>query len=104
MTHPNKTTEKSEKREIASKGMTTGLVVDFLTAAKEVRRQWILYNMLSKNHPGSDRNKKMERKVKRQMISGGLSKESQHICNQVSKRVEEKWKEAIGSREFSRRH
>ena len=69
MTHPNKTTEKSEKREIASKGMTTGLVVDFLTAAKEVRRQWILYNMLSKNHSGSDRNKKMERKVKRQMIT-----------------------------------
>ena len=104
MTHPNKTTEKSEKREIASKGMTTGLVVDFLTAAKEVRRQWILYNMLSKNHSGSDRNKKMERKVKRQMTSGGLSKEIQHICNRVSKRVEEKWKEAIGSREFSRIH
>ena len=68
--------------------MTTGLVVDFLTAAKEVRRQWIIYNMLSKSYPGSDRNKKMEREAKRQMISGGLSKEIQHICNQISKRVE----------------
>ena len=68
--------------------MTTGLVVDFLTAAKEVRRQWIIYNMLSKNYPGSDRNKKMEREAKRQMVSGGLSKETQHMCSQGSNRVE----------------